>query len=224
MVSVLPEAIFVPQGSEYQAVCRGLKKAGVHLPIYAIPIGQKPTARFIKTWLEDGSHPRPRSLLLLGLGGSLQPKYQVGDVVLYDRCNQVACDEVLTDAIARRLSNCSFRRVRGYTCDRFLATAAEKQHLGQQANADVADMEGITLLEHLPRAGIAVAMLRVISDDANHDLSDLNGTIDAEGHLRPRSLALSLLRQPLRATRLIQGALRGLKVLQDVTHCLFREP
>jgi len=82
-------------------------------------------------------------------------------------------------------------------------------------------MEGIAVLELLQQAGIKVAMLRVVSDDATHDLPDLGATINSQGQIQPISLALTFLRQPLGAARLIQGALRGLKVLQEVTLCLY---
>lgn len=184
-------------------------------------MGIKPTQNFVKTWLESKTSSRPRSLLLIGLCGSLNPQYTVGDVVLCDRVNQIPCDSELTAIIANRLQNRSLVRGNSYTSDRFLATAQAKKACRQQHNADVVDMEGIAVLEPLQQAGIAVAMLRVISDDATHNLPDLNDTIDSEGRLRSRSLALAFLRQPLNALRLIQGALRGLKVLQEVTQYLY---
>ena len=216
-----PEVIFVPQGSEYQAVMRGLRQAGVHCPVYALPIGIKPTQKFVKAWLESKTNSAPRSLLLTGLCGSLKPQYKVGDVVLCDRANQTPCDPDLTTKLSDRLQSLSVARVNGYTSDRFLATVTAKQQYSQQYNADVVDMEGIAVLELLQQAGIKVAMLRVVSDDATHDLPDLGATINSQGQIQPISLALTFLRQPLGAARLIQGALRGLKVLQEVTLCLY---
>lgn len=217
----LPEVIFVPQGSEYQAVKRGLRQAGVHLPVYALPMGIKPTQKFVQTWLEAKRPSLPRSLLLTGLCGSLKPQYKVGDVVLCDRVNNLPWNPDLTAKLADRLQNRSLARVNGYTSDRFLATATAKQNCGQKYNADIVDMEGIAVLELLQQAGIAAAMLRVVSDNATHNLPDLGDTIDSEGRIQARSLAFAFLRQPLGAARLIQGALRGLKVLQEVTVCLY---
>lgn len=218
----LPAAIFVPQGAEYQAVTRGLKQAGVHLPVYALPIGIKPTQKFVKTWLETKSSSSVRSLLLTGLCGSLQPQYTVGDVVLCDRINDIPCDPDLTANIAYHLPNYPYHQVKSYTSDRFLATALAKQACAQQYNADVVDMEGIAVLQLLQQAGIAVAMLRVISDDATHNLPDLSHTIDSEGRIQAIALALAFLRQPQKALRLIQGSRQGLKVLQAVIRCLYR--
>ncbi|MEC4803871.1 MAG: hypothetical protein SAJ12_01035 [Jaaginema sp. PMC 1079.18] len=219
----LPEAIFVPQGSEYQAVKRGLRQAGVHLPLYALPIGIKPTQKFVKTWLESKTSSKVRSLLLTGLCGSLTPQYTVGNVVLCDRVQNFPCDSHLTAILAERLHSHGCARVNGYTSESFLATAQAKQQYGQQYHADIVDMEGIAVLEQLQPTEIAVAILRVVSDDAIHDLPDLNNTIDSEGRIQARSLALAFLRQPSQALRLIQGARQGLKVLQKVINCLYRD-
>jgi hypothetical protein len=66
-------------------------------------------------------------------------------------------------------------------------------------------------------------MLRVISDNCHHNIPDLSSALSSDGSLQTLPLAIGLLRQPLAATRLILGALRGLKVLQDVTTSLFTE-
>jgi len=40
-------------------------------------------------------------------------------------------------------------------------------------------------------------MLRVISDDCEHDLPDLTSALSPDGSLQPLPLAIGLLRQPL---------------------------
>jgi hypothetical protein len=82
-------------------------------------------------------------------------------------------------------------------------------------------MEGFAYLEELQKRGIAVAMLRVVSDDLTGDLPDLSQAIDGKGNLKTASLAIAMLRQPLAATRLIRGSLIGLKALQQITTELF---
>ena len=100
-------------------------------------------------------------------------------------------------------------------------SSSEKHQLGQVYQAGVVDMEGYALLKVLNRLGVAVAMLRVISDDCYYDLPDLNFAINPDGKLEPLPLAMGMLRQPIAATRLIRGALQGLRVLQQVTADLF---
>ena len=78
-------------------------------------------------------------------------------------------------------------------------------------------MEGFAALEVLKSAGVAVAMVRVISDDCYHDLPDIEGAITSEGNIEPLPLAIAFLRQPLAAVRLIRGSLQALKILEQVT-------
>jgi hypothetical protein len=107
--------------------------------------------------------------------------------------------------------------VRALTSDRLIWSAAEKCELGKIYTAEVVDMEGFAALKVLGQAGIAVAMVRVVSDDCHHNLPDLTAALSLDGALQPLPLALGLLRQPIAAARLIRGALRGLQVLQRVT-------
>ena len=82
-------------------------------------------------------------------------------------------------------------------------------------------MEGFAALEVLSQAGVAVAMLRVISDESHHNLPNLTNALNPEGDLQPLPLAIAMIRQPIAATRLIRGAMQGLRVLQNVTMTLF---
>lgn len=109
----------------------------------------------------------------------------------------------------------------GFTSNRIISSVSEKLHLGQAYGVDVVDMEGFAALEVLSQSGIAVAMLRVISDDVNHNIPNLSGVINSDGSLQPLLLAVGLLRQPVTASRFILSAIRGLRVLQNLTTFLF---
>ncbi|MEW6497180.1 MAG: hypothetical protein AB1589_32455 [Cyanobacteriota bacterium] len=113
--------------------------------------------------------------------------------------------------------------VRVYTSDRIIVSAEQKRHLAQTYNTQVVDMEGFAALEVLSQAGIAVAMLRVISDDSHHNLPNLSSALSPEGSLQPLPLALGMLQQPIASIRLVRGALHGLRVLRNVTSLLFSE-
>jgi purine-nucleoside phosphorylase len=217
------DALLVPQGAEYQAVCRGLKQASISPPpVFAIPIGATATRRYLQKAIASFL---PSRVLLMGLCGSLQPQYSVGDVVLYNNClysphstsrlQDWPCDPPLTAMLAERLgerTSC----VKALTSDRFVASVAQKRYLGQLSGADVVDMEGFVVLEVLSSLGTSVAMLRVVSDDSQHDIPDLSAAIAADGTLKPLPLALEFVKQPLAATRLIRGSLKGLQVLQSL--------
>ncbi len=226
------QAIFVPQGAEYQSVCRGLKHSAAPTPsVFPIPVGASPLTRYLKQLPEAryfSNHPQPR-VLLMGLCGSLTPRYKVGDIVLYQSCVYAskdstellqACDPQLTAWLYDELKERVFP-VKALTSDRLIYSASEKCHLGQEYEADVVDMEGFAALEVLTQAGVAVAMLRVISDDSHYNLPNLTSAISTDGSLRPLPLTLGMMRQPIAATRLIRGSLYGLRVLQKLTTLLF---
>ncbi len=232
------QAILVPQGSEYKAVGRGLSRITTQPLILPIPVGPAPLARYLERLQKAGQwlkYSQP-NVLLMGLCGSLSPHYAIGDVVLYQDCIYEAsastrllqsCDRELTTLLHHKLqptiqpSPPRLSVVRALTSERLIWSAAEKRELGQIYGAEVVDMEGFAALKVLGQAGIAVAMVRVVSDDCYQNLPDLNSALNPEGSLQAVPLGLGLLRQPKASTHLIQGALRGLQVLRQVTTLLF---
>ena len=224
------DAILVPQGAEYKSVCKGLKYTKSQLPVFPIPMGTAALTQYLEKWQQAGhiancSQPK---VLLMGLCGSLSPQYAVGDVVLYESCvysqsqRKDICDRELTDWVDHKLKERVYR-VKALTSDHLIYSATEKSNLGQVYAADVVDMEGFAALEILSQFGVAVAMLRVVSDDIHHDIPDLTAALNKNGSLETLPLAIALLRQPLAAMRLIRGAMRGLQVLQKVTTLLFSD-
>lgn len=220
--------ILVPRGAEYQAVCRGLKSVGKPatnvLPIPACPI---PAARQVKVLVEASQLTRDRPVLLVGLCGSLTPTLTVGHVVVYqeclsDRSGAAGMVRVATDPEWRdRYRQPHMTLVRGCTSDRVICLAAEKHQLAQQYAAQVVDMEGYAVLHVLREAGIAATMIRVVSDDCQHNLPDLTGVYAVDGSLRTGVMALKMLQHPIASWHLIRGALQGLAVLQTTIATLF---
>jgi nucleoside phosphorylase len=221
------DTILVPQGAEYKAVCKGLSRVAISAPpVFPIPVGTSAVRKFLKNWLQSGhlSHFQQPLVLLMGLCGSLSLQHNVGDVVLYQSCiylcsnnnpKTLLCDSKLTTKLQSKLQKKAFMGI-GLTSDRVISSAQEKLNLGQVYGADVVDMEGFAALEVLSQEGVAVAMLRVVSDDAHHNIPDLSHAFNADGSLQPLPVAISLLRQPIAATRLISGSLRGLRVLRHI--------
>ena len=223
-------AILVPKGAEYKAVCRGLQQINAsNTPVFAIPMGVKPVTEYLEKWLKDGhlSELSQPKVLLMGICGSLSPRYSVGDVVLYENCVYKSadnllvneCDRAFTDFLYANISH-PLSKVSSLTRDRLISLASEKQDLGKIYNADVVDMEGFPALKILNEAGFAVAMLRVISDDCQQDIPDLSTAFSPDGSLKILPLAVELLRHPIAAIRLIKSSLIALKDLQKVSACL----
>jgi nucleoside phosphorylase len=131
-------------------------------------------------------------------------------------------DPWLTNYIYQKLRQ-QVSLVSSLTSDRLIVSVAEKWQLGKLTKASVVDMEGFAALEILQQQGVAVAMLRVVSDNSKHDLPDLSKAIAADGTLKPLPAAIAMVKQPVAAARLIKSALQGLTALQQITTELFRE-
>ncbi len=218
------DTILVPKGAEYQAVCRGLQGISPQPLVLSLPIGIIPVTTYLQQWQKN--HIMPEKVLLVGLCGSLLPNYQVGDLVFYEKClyydekfqwQTKNCDRPLTTQLRQRLER-KVSLVTSVTSDHTISSAKEKQQLGRSSQAAVVDMEGFAVLTSLPTR---VAMLRIVSDDCIQDLPDLTGAISTEGKLLPLPLTIAMLSQPLAATRLIRGSLKGLQALQKAIASLF---
>lgn len=216
------QAILVCQGAEHAAVCRGLQSINSQVAVLPIPVGPAAVARSLSTLLQQGDL-SGTEILVVGLCGSLSECCQVGDVVIYRQCalltdaaelRWLECDRALTERLQQRLGQA--RLVNALTSDRMIHAAAEKCQLGQTYTAEVVDMEGFAILEALKSANVSVAMIRVMSDDCQHDLPDLTATLDDNGALRPLPMAIAFIQQPLSAIRLIRGSLQALKQLQQI--------
>lgn len=223
------DTIFVPQGPEFKAVQQGLNRAGAKVALCATPMGPRAIKGCLDQWLKTefrGLSQTPY-VLLMGLCGSVSPRLGVGDRVLYRSCvdaqssdSVASCDAALVTTLQERLEN-AVTVVTSVTCDRMIHRVSDKQGLAQRYGVDVVDMEGHAFLSALDSTGISVGMLRVVSDDALHDLPDLSAAMTEAGTLNPAKLALSLISQPRNALRLIQGSLSSLKQLENAAADLF---
>ncbi len=201
MISV----ILVPQGAEYQAVCRGIQSQVNPPEVIAIPAGGSVTPNLDR--VSDAGE-----ILVMGLCGSLSPEFEVGRVALYRACIDFAgqvkdCDRALTQRLQTQLQ---VSPVLGLTSDRVICSAIEKRDLGETYCAEVVDMEGFAILSQR-----SVAMLRVVSDDLRGDLPNLSNVI-SNGKVQPMPLAKAMMQKPIAASRLIRGSLTGLRKLRQL--------
>lgn len=229
MSAVAPPILLVPQGSEYHSVCRGLRRVHHSLSrVFPIPVGADP----LFAHLEKLKKTQPLftvaqpQILLMGLCGSVSD-YGVADVVICQSCERETsaqpyfCDAALTLQLQQKLQN-RVSLVSALTSDRVIHSAVEKRQIAQAFDVDVVDMEGVIVLESLSSIEATVAMIRVVSDDSNHDIPDLTGVNREDGSLNNIDLATRLIKQPIAAVRLIRGALRGLQALESVTAEIFK--
>ena len=219
------DTVLVPQGTEYQAVYKGMAENTSKLNIIPIPAGINPLTNFLKQWEQTPEflNKVPQGLILMGLGGSLSLNYSVGDVILYKKCglmdddknNGVQCDRFMTDSLFQQLGNRALMG-EGITSDHIICSAQEKLLLGKKYQADVVDMEGYALLNWSEQLNIPVAMIRVISDGCQQDLPDLTGAFGEDGSLQPLILARQMLKNPSNSIHLIRSSLKSLQVLKEV--------
>lgn len=216
------DTIIVPQGAEYRAVKQGLNKLKIQQPsIVSIPIGTKrivETLNSQKFWQSQ-----PKRVLMMGLCGSLSSQYAIKDVVLYQNCFNLNREKILIEPklnrlICQKLNNVSL--VSGLTSDRIITTITEKQQLARFV-AGVVDMESFAYLQILQPKAIIVSILRVVSDDVQNNLPNLEATIDESGNIKPVAMTKAMLKQPITSLKFIKNSLQSLQQLQQITTDLF---
>lgn len=209
--------IFVCDGEELKALQKSLFSSDLKSKIFPIPIGINP----VNNLLKNNRIPREKSILLIGLGGSLSPNYSVGDVVIYESCcyldddNLVTknCDSQLNKYLRDRL-NCPL--VKGLTTDTLISQSSQKKSLFQKTSASIVDMESFALLNYFQ----SVSVIRVVSDNYDDDLPDLNSAITFDGKLNNRKVAIAFLKEPWKAVKLIKNALISLRKLSAIVQRL----
>lgn len=209
--------ILVCDGAEFKAVKKAFYNHSLSKNIIPLPIGIKAVNKF----LISQQLPQ-KSVILIGLGGSLSPKYKVGNVLIYENCNYLDkndkihtkyCDSTLNNWLKTKL-NASF--VNGLTVDNLIHSSSIKINLNNLSNAEVIDMESYAVMSYFK----SVSVIRVISDNYDDNLPDLNSAITSEGKLNNLKMAIAFIKEPLKAVKLIRNALISLKILEKVSQQL----
>jgi hypothetical protein len=231
------DIIIVPQGAEYKAVKQGLARLKTAQPlIISIPIGVDCIAETLdrQQFWEIQSKTQPKRVLIMGLCGSLSSQYLVGDAVIYRDCySQATAENILTDEELNRVIseglvhksrqkiqqqlNKNISLVSGIMSDRIITNIAEKKQLAQNFTASVVDMESFAYLKLLKQKGVAVSILRIVSDDLKYNLPNLDRAISDHGKIKPLVMAGEMLKQPTVSMRLIRSSLQALQKLQEIT-------
>ncbi len=202
--------ILVPQGSEYRAVCKGLK--GLKRPtVIAVPMGSAIREFLKKLELAEGS------ILFLGVAGSLSAALNIGDIVCYKSCSLWQGEAIEGQLSCYSLFNEKIKQVQGITSDRLICTPEDKKKLSQYG--DVVDLESYEVIKTYQH--ILISIVRVISDHSQQRIPDLSQAITPEGRLDPMTLGVRLLRDPWASGHLITGSLKALNRLESITREIF---
>jgi nucleoside phosphorylase len=218
------DVIIVPQGAEYKAVKQGLARLKIARPlIISIPIGVDRIAETLTC--QQFWETQPKRVLMMGLCGSLSARYSVGDAVLYRDCySQATAENLVTNESLNRVINQKIKQqfnqnislVSGIMSDRIITNVAEKKQLAQNFTASVVDMESFAYLKLLQQKGVAVSILRIVSDDLKYNLPNLDEAISDRGKIKPLIMAGKMLKQPTASLRLIKSSLQALQRLQEI--------
>ncbi|BAQ66631.1 hypothetical protein [Geminocystis sp. NIES-3709] len=211
--------ILVCGGSEFKAVNKGLRtqsgvlrSSNLNHKILSLPIGINPVKKKLKLL-----NNQENIVLLIGLGGSLSPKYKVGDVLIYESCSYIKNQEkIAIKDCDQELNNClknilNVPIVKGITTDKLINSSIEKANLNLWG--DVVDMESFAVMSHFK----SVSVVRIISDNYDDNLPDLNSAINEEGILDNLKMSIVFIKEPIKALTLIKNALISLKKLEKIT-------
>jgi hypothetical protein len=86
------------------------------------------------------------------------------------------------------------------------------------------DMESYSILEAAAATGVPVAVLRVVADDLDRVLPDLNRALNEDGGLDARKALLVALLSPVRTIRLIAANRRAMQRLTKALEIVLKAP
>ena len=165
-----------------------------------------------------------RAILSFGICGALSPELAVGVVVVGTdvmcQSERWRADETWTNTLANTYGAAS-GSVAG--SDVVLLTEELKAALHQQTGAIAADMESHIVARVASARGLPFAVLRAVSDDANHPLPPAAAfALNKEGHIDYSAVMLSLLDDPSQIGALIRTARDTSTALKALLRCLER--
>jgi nucleoside phosphorylase len=190
------------------------------------------------------------ALLIIGLGGALDPSLKTGDVVIYDRCldarlvernlpaffpnnrkispprdefASIPCNATLGGQLLRAVQQSGLRSKRGAGAlvERVITKAHQKELLSQQTQALAVDMETWLVLAALaPVTSLPCAAFRVVLDEARSDLPDFNTGLSAAGQMRCWPTLRALAARPRASGQFLFSLLPALRSLKQATQAV----
>ena len=171
--------IFTAVHAEARAVRKALRAAGALEAVRIFVIGIRATE--LPKDLPSGA---ARGIILAGFAGALDPKLQIGEVVV---------DGVLPQG----LGTSTFLVGTIHTASDLAATPARKSSLRRETDAIAVDMEGEKVRRFADSLGVPFLNIRAISDTAMETLDPaVLSFVDTFGGIRPWVLARGLMCRP----------------------------
>jgi adenosylhomocysteine nucleosidase len=153
-------------------------------------------ARAAIRWVLD--HFEPRLVIIAGFSGALDPALKIGEVVVAseviepdDQKWHAVLPMELGDRVCGRL----------LTARSLIASVAEKRRLFRSTRAVAVDMESAAVAEACQSERIPCAVVRVISDTAESELSPHLVQLFSGGRISPAKAFAALLCRPALATQ-----------------------
>ena len=170
----------------------------------------------------DALHGDIQGVISIGLGGGLSPLLKVGDLVIADQVLSIdehwRCDERWRVALAAKLPLAHQGPVAA--SDVILENRDDKAALYAKTGALVVDMESAVAARFAMARKLPFAVLRVISDDANHVLPPAAlVAMKPDGGIALGRVLASLLRHPLQVPALIRTARTSSKAFRELLRC-----
>jgi nucleoside phosphorylase len=181
---------------------------------------------------EPSVSPKPNAVLIIGLCGGLTESLPEGRVIAYTACKSTEttkpilnCSRTVSDSLVTLLASSGIPcdRAVGITAPRIATNRKERLALAELGAATV-DMESYSILEAAAATGVPVAVLRVVADDLDRVLPDLNRALNEDGGLDARKALLVALLSPVRTIRLIAANRRAMQRLTKALEIVLKAP
>jgi hypothetical protein len=165
---------------------------------------------------------RPAALLSFGLCGALDPSFEIGDMVLGETVTSdrgcYAADPTWSNELAMAVPGA--QRTGIAAGDEITATRQAKAALRSRTGAGAVDMESHLVAEAAARLGVPFAVLRSVSDRADHAICGAaQAGFSATGKPDVAAVLRVLLSRPHQFPSLVRNAIHAATALRALDLC-----
>ncbi len=158
----------------------------------------------LKAAHENISPDEHAGVLVLGYCGGLSLKLKIGDTVIatevtdYETKKRLVLDNSLCDLLGKAhiREGLNYRAVPMVTHSRVVETPAEKSSLLELTKAEAVDMESSEIAKVAMSKDVKVAIVKVVVDDSETQLPNLNDYFEKKGKVDHRHIAPVFVAQP----------------------------